>query len=312
MSDTTLLVANDGGHFMQMLTLSKRLDLDDVVWATVPTPQTETLLEGSCVEWTHPAPTRDLRAVARNTQFMRSVVARHRPSKIVSTGASLALSSLPIAAIHDTPAHYIESVTRADSFSLSGRVLRHAPRVKMYTQWPHMADEHWQYRGSVLDGFSASQTCDTTVNSIVVSLGTSQTYGFRRLLERLVEVIPPDVSVLWQTGSTDTSELGIDAMPTVPGDKLEKAIEDADVVIAHAGAGISLTAITAGRHPLIVPRRAEHGEHVDGHQGQIANRLGEMGLAMVREVDDIAWSDIERAACFESRRDELIPTFDLS
>ena len=45
---TALLVANDGGHIMQLHTLRPRLDVRDVVWVTPRTPQTESLLAG---EW---------------------------------------------------------------------------------------------------------------------------------------------------------------------------------------------------------------------------------------------------------------------
>lgn len=309
MTDTTLLVANDGGHIKQLFELAPRLGLDEIVWSTAATPQTEALLAGQRVEWCHPAPTRDVKAVLENVRFLRKVFKRHRPARVVSTGASLALSALPLGELSGTSAHYIESVTRAEDFSLSGRILRRTPGVEMYTQWPHLVDSRWRYRGSVLDGFTAQQRDCVAVNRIVVSVGTSQTFGFRRLLQRLVTVIPDGVDVLWQTGSTDVEGLGIDARPTVPGDKLERAIEEADVLVAHAGAGISLTGITSGRYPLIVPRLAERNEHIDNHQAQIARHLDEKGLAMVRRPEEITWADIEAAARFETHRDVAVEPF---
>ena len=54
---TTLLVANDGGHLMQLHTLRPRLGVgDDVVWVTPRTPQTESLLAGERVHWALPCP----------------------------------------------------------------------------------------------------------------------------------------------------------------------------------------------------------------------------------------------------------------
>ena len=65
---TTLLVANDGGHLMQLHTLRPRLGVgDDVVWVTPRTPQTESLLAGERVHWALPCPPRDTRALARTT-----------------------------------------------------------------------------------------------------------------------------------------------------------------------------------------------------------------------------------------------------
>lgn len=47
---TTLLVANDGGHIMQLHTLRRRLQIDgEPIWVTPRTPQTESLLAGENV-----------------------------------------------------------------------------------------------------------------------------------------------------------------------------------------------------------------------------------------------------------------------
>ncbi len=41
-------------------------------------------------------------------------------------------------------------------------------------------------------------------------------------------------------------------------------------MISHAGTGSILTALQLGKRPIVVPRRAAHGEHVDGHQDDLA------------------------------------------
>jgi UDP-N-acetylglucosamine--N-acetylmuramyl-(pentapeptide) pyrophosphoryl-undecaprenol N-acetylglucosamine transferase len=267
------------------------------------------MLEGCDVEWTGSADTRDFRAVLRNTKMLRNVIKRHQPSHVVSTGSSLALSALPQSTLHNIAAHYIESVTRTEGFSMSGRLLRRTPRVKLYTQWPHLADDHWRYRGSVLDGFTTEQHDSAGVRKIVVSIGTSQTFGFRRLLEHLVSIVPDDVEVFWQTGSTSTAGLDIDAEPKVSAAVLTNKIAESDVLIAHAGSGISLTALQNGHYPILVPRHEELGEHVDDHQKQIARYLESRGLAMVREVEALTWSDIESAAGFRARSDDDVAPF---
>ena len=307
---TTLLVANDGGHLMDLGALAPRLLLDDVVWVTVPTPQTESLLEGETVVWAHRADTRDLWAAVRNTEVLRKAISSHRPRAAVSTGSSLALSALPQCAARGVAAHYIESVTRTGGFSLSGRVLRRTPRLHLYTQWPHLADSRWRFRGSVLDGFVTGPSPQPpAVKSVVVSVGTSAVYGFRRLLERVVEVLPDDAEVVWQTGSTDVSGLGIDARPSIPSRQLDQAIARCDVLIAHAGAGISLTALQAGKVPILVPRRPEFDEHVDDHQSQIARFLSERGLAIAVEVDELEPAILQRAAGLATTSNEQSPPF---
>ncbi len=285
---TTLLVANDGGHLRQLHTLAPRLVDDDVVWATVPTPQSESLLAGQVVVWTDRADTRDHVAVAKNAAMLVRALRRHRPDRAISTGSSLALSALPQCALRRIDAHYIESVTRTDGFSLSGRILHRFPGVTTYTQWPHLAGDGWHHEGSVLDGLAVSAPSEPGVlRSAVVSLGTSKRYGFRRLVERLVDVLPADVDVLWQVGSTDVSGLGIDGRPGVPNDELDDAIRNADLVVAHAGAGIAITALQCGQVPLLVPRRPELDEHVDDHQLQLAARFSSLGLVETCDVEQL-------------------------
>jgi UDP-N-acetylglucosamine--N-acetylmuramyl-(pentapeptide) pyrophosphoryl-undecaprenol N-acetylglucosamine transferase len=309
---TTLLAANDGGHLVQLHSLVDRFGLeDDRLWVTVPTPQTESMLAGEQVSWVGPAPTRDWRAAARNGAVIHGLFRRHDITRAISTGSSLAVSTLPHAAVRRLPAHYIESVTRTDGFSLAGRMLRRFPGISLYAQWPHLAAGRWHYRGSTLDGYRAEQTEATDVRRIVVSVGTSSKYGFRRLLERLVAVVPDDIEVLWQTGCTDVAGLPIDANPAVPAASLAAAIAEADVVVAHAGAGIALTILEAGKVPILVPRRAAFAEHIDDHQGEIASRLEQLGLAFVTDAADLSWERIVSATGACVRRAEQPPRFRL-
>jgi UDP-N-acetylglucosamine transferase subunit ALG13 len=58
------------------------------------------------------------------------------------------------------------------------------------------------------------------------------------------------------------------------------------VLIAHAGVGSVLVALTAGRRPILVPRLRAYGEAVDDHQLEFARKLVDIGLA--RLVEDPA------------------------
>ena len=309
---TTLLAANDGGHVVQLYSLVDRFGLEgDRLWVTVRTPQTESMLAAEQVTWVGAAPTRDWRAAARNGALIHGLFRRSDITRAISTGSSLAVSTLPHAAVRRLPAHYIESVTRTDGFSMAGRMLRRFPGISLYTQWPHLAGGRWQYRGSTLDGYRAEATKRTAVRRVVVSLGTSSKYGFRRLLDCLVAVIPDDVEVLWQTGCTDVSGLPIEAQPVVPAARLGTAIAEADVVVAHAGAGIALTVLEAAKVPILVPRRAAFDEHIDDHQGEIAGRLQELGLAVVTDVSELTWERIVSATATHVQRADQPPRFHL-
>ncbi len=294
---TAVLVANDGGHIMQLHTLRPRLDLgDDVVWVTPRTPQTESLLSGEQVHWASPCPPRDARAIARNAIACRALFATYDVDLVVSTGAALALAVLPQARARHIRTVYIESATRLAEPSLSGRLLSYIPGIDTYSQSESLTHHHWSYLASPWDLYRPTTTGPRPLRRAVVSLGTQEGYGFRRLVERVAGVLPSDVEVLWQTGGTDVSGLGIHARPRVPAAEMNAALRAADVVVAHAGTGIALAALEAGRLPVVVPRRAHRGEHVDDHQLTIALELAMRDLCVTRDAERLTLADLHLAA----------------
>jgi UDP-N-acetylglucosamine transferase subunit ALG13 len=65
-------------------------------------------------------------------------------------------------------------------------------------------------------------------------------------------------------------------------------IQRASVVITHAGAGSTLVCIQQGKHPIMVPRRARLGEHVDEHQVPFTEKLAREGLVTpVYEMNEL-------------------------
>ena len=189
---TTLLVANDGGHVMQLHTLRPRLQIEgDVVWVTPRTPQTESLLAGERVYWVEPCPSRDGRAVLRNAAACRRLFDDYDVTLAVSTGAALALAVLPQARARGIETVYIESATRLDHPSLSGRVLSLIPGVRTFSQSRALTRGHWSYLASPWDLYESTPGPPRPVRRVVVSVGTTG-FGFRRLLEELVRVLPAD------------------------------------------------------------------------------------------------------------------------
>ena len=71
------------------------------------------------------------------------------------------------------------------------------------------------------------------------------------------------------------------------GDVCER-IQEASVVITHAGAGSTLVCIQQGKHPVLVPRQPRYGEIVDEHQLPFAEKFGQLGLATtVHEMSEL-------------------------
>ena len=107
--------------------------------------------------------------------------------------------------------------------------------------------------------------------------------------------------VLWQTGPQDVSRFGVEGRASVPHAELAAAIAEADVVVSHAGVGAALTAIEAGRCPVLVPRLARFDEHIDDHQVQIAQELARRGLAIAAAPEQLDEALLLRAASSSTR-----------
>jgi UDP-N-acetylglucosamine--N-acetylmuramyl-(pentapeptide) pyrophosphoryl-undecaprenol N-acetylglucosamine transferase len=303
---TTLLVAATGGHLAQLHQLRPRLVKagSPVVWATFDSPQSRSMLADEIVEFVPYTAPREYRRVIANTSRAVRILRKYRVDNVISTGSGIALSFLPVAQAMGKDVHYIESAARSDGPSQTGRILQKIPGIRLSAQYRSWAQPPWGLSVSVFDDFAAIAAGPPAagIRSLVVTLGTIEGYGFRRLLERLIEIIPPDVDVLWQTGVTDVSGLPISGTASMPQHDLHEAMARADAVIAHAGIGSALGALNAGRRPILVPRRSTHDEHVDDHQTQIARELHGRDLALYREVDELTWVDVQESARWEVRR----------
>ncbi|HEV8564946.1 MAG TPA: glycosyltransferase [Actinomycetota bacterium] len=63
----------------------------------------------------------------------------------------------------------------------------------------------------------------------------------------------------------------------LPSAELARLMGEASIVVAHGGPGTILGARDAGSMPVVVARRPDLGEHVDGHQARFVARLAESG-----------------------------------
>jgi UDP-N-acetylglucosamine--N-acetylmuramyl-(pentapeptide) pyrophosphoryl-undecaprenol N-acetylglucosamine transferase len=310
---TAVLVGSNGGHLSQLVELGTRIDgLDnDRLWVTFDTPQSRSLLEGRRTKFIDLIGERDVVGVCRGAITAHKIMHEIDVSAVVSTGSGIALSFLPYAAARGIKAHYIESAARVSSPSLTGRLLERTPRVHLYRQYPHAARGRWKYGGSVFDGFHAVKQQGHDIRRIVVTLGIGL-HGFRRLIDRLVTILPSNIEVLWQTGSTPIDGLAISARPIMPAAEMKKAIQEADAVIGHAGCGSALSVLNAGKCPVLIPREQQHGELVDNHQVEIARWLDERGLALYRTPETVSFDDLVAASARRIARRSDPPAFKLA
>jgi UDP-N-acetylglucosamine transferase subunit ALG13 len=308
----TLLVASAGGHLAELYRLRHRLPgVCEIAWITTEHPHSRSLLAGENVLFLPHSPSRSIRATFRNARLTRAFLRSVRPDRVISNGASIAVPILVQTAWRRIPTYYIESAARLAAPSLTGRILSRVPRVRTCTQWPALASRRWRYVGSVFDDWQPDGDAEAQpIRRVVVTVGT-ESWPLRAQLERQVGRLPADAEVLWQAGSTPVDGLGVRAVVALAAGELDAAIATADLVIAHSGVGSALAAITAGKAPLLVPRRSARGEAVDDHQIQIGEHLERLGLAFCCEVDELDARHFAQAAARRVRRRCDVPPLQL-
>lgn len=138
---------------------------------------------------------------------------------------------------------------------------------------------------------------------IFVTLGTHH-QPFLRALDLIAPLAEIDevVAQLGPTPARDNHRLA--TFPFISFPEMRRYIEEADVVVCHAGVGTIITAIEFGHRPVVIPRLRAYNEHVDDHQFQLASRLSDRGLVLGYTPDASLSALVEDA---RARRDLALP-----
>ncbi len=146
-----LLVCSPGGHLQQMLALEPAWRDSEHAWVTLPGADVGYLLADEDVTLGHSPTNRSLKNLARNTWLAWRLLRKRRPQTILSTGAGLAVPFFLIGKLLGIRLVYVESVTRTESISLSGRLV-YPLASRFFVQWPRPAEKlkRAEYAGGIL------------------------------------------------------------------------------------------------------------------------------------------------------------------
>jgi UDP-N-acetylglucosamine transferase subunit ALG13 len=230
----------------------------------------------------------------QNIWHSARLVLSQRPKVIVTSGAGVTVPFCLLARLTGAKIIFVETMARVTGPSASGKVLsRLATRVLV--QWPEAAAF---YRRAVVchPTLLESVTSDiaTTGRGVFVGVGTHN-QPFDRILEVVDRAVGAGVlspPVVAQGGVSEYRPKHFEMRDWLEPHEVEQAIGEAEYVICHAGSGIVSSALRAGRRPLVLARRARHGEHFDDHQTQIVTKLEHLGL-VVGLGDEIREADLE-------------------
>ncbi len=302
-----LMVASTGGHLAQLNRIAGSMDVrDDSLWVTFDTPQSRALLAGRRVLTVPYVSPRDWRGVLRATRMILRGTRGESFDGVVSTGAALAVAGFLAAKVKHVPRLYIESISRVQGPSMTGRLVAALRLASLQTQHRGWAGERWRYRGSVLASYATEPATDEAARDVVedasrprlfVSLGTIKPYRFDAAVDAVLATGLASSSTVWQLGVTSARDLPGRAVAEMTGEEFERCAREADVVITHAGVGTVMQLLDWGIRPVVLVRRVHRGEHVDDHQTQIAALLREHGLAtVVDEPSELTDADVTQAA----------------
>jgi beta-1,4-N-acetylglucosaminyltransferase len=133
-----LLVCSSGGHLLQMLELRSAWEDRPRVWVAFDKSDTRSLLRGEQVIHAFGPTNRNVPNLLRNLRLALQVMRRVRPGAILTTGAGIAVPFAWAGRLHRVPSFYVESFTRIDRLSLSGRLIKPVAE-RLYVQWPEAA-----------------------------------------------------------------------------------------------------------------------------------------------------------------------------
>lgn len=125
---------------------------------------------------------------------------------------------------------------------------------------------------------------------ILVLLGT-QNNSFKRLLEEVQKNIDNGnikEKVIVQKGFTKFESKDMEMYKELPSEKINKLIEQANIVITHGGVGSIISSITRGKKVIAVPRLKKYKEHVNDHQLDIINSFNDNGYIIgIHSVEEL-------------------------
>jgi UDP-N-acetylglucosamine transferase subunit ALG13 len=129
---------------------------------------------------------------------------------------------------------------------------------------------------------------------IFVTLGFEQS-PFDRLLKAIDEGIHrqfiPEATLV-QKGHSQYTLRRCPSVPFLSFAEMHSALKSAEIVVSHAGVGTLLQCLHLNKIPILFPRFASQGEHVDNHQVDFARSMEEHKKALVAYDHEQLWRTV--------------------
>lgn len=110
---------------------------------------------------------------------------------------------------------------------------------------------------------------------IFVTVGTHE-QPFNRLIKKVDELVADGTitePVVMQTGFSTCVPKHCEWHKMLSYNEMKRYIDEARIVITHGGPASFIEVLQAGKIPVVVPRLAEFGEHVNDHQEEFVKLI---------------------------------------
>lgn len=126
---------------------------------------------------------------------------------------------------------------------------------------------------------------------IFVTVGTHE-QQFNRLIKKIDELKEQGIirePVFIQSGYSTYEPECCQWEKLLPYKEMEEKIRTAHIVITHGGPSSFISVLQAGKIPVVVPRKAEFGEHVNDHQVDFTKKVYERqkNIILVEDVEKL-------------------------
>lgn len=285
------LAASGGGHVRQLLDLEPVWSQHDYFFVTEETALGASLADNHRTYFVpHVAvgqarlgsPLRMISGAVQSIFASARIIWKERPNVLISTGAGAVFFALVWARLLGAKVIAIESFARFDRPSIFSRVAR---------PWAHeliiqsKALASYYPKARVFDPLRIIDGPRPPKKPLLFAT-VGATLAFNRLVESVAELkasgaIEEDVIIQTGIGGYAPQAPGIEVVETLPFDRVQEILRDADIVVCHGGTGSLITALRQGCRVVAMPRLVEKGEHYDNHQAEITEAFAARGLIEV-------------------------------
>lgn len=137
---------------------------------------------------------------------------------------------------------------------------------------------------------------------ILVTLGT-QKQQFTRILDYIEKSNIKD-KIIVQAGHTKYKSKKMKIFDFISYEEMNKYVNDADIIITHAGTGSITGPLKIGKKVIACARKSKFLEHVDDHQEQIVDIFSSEGYILKLDEGDNLDDLIEKCKKFKPKKFE--------